>query len=75
MRSNDSSNEVQLPGIETVIASQTERLKPELTSLVLTLDMYVWRLIAVEAREEEAIRAWNPFDSWHSKVPLIISSS
>lgn len=75
MRSNDSSNEVQLPGIETVIASQTERLKPELASLLLTFNMYVWRLIAVEASEEEAIRAWNPFDAWHSKLPLIISPS
>jgi hypothetical protein len=75
MRSNDSSNEVQLLGIETVIASQTERLKPELASLLLTFNMYVWRLIAVEACEEESIRAGNPFDSWHFKTPLTISSA
>jgi hypothetical protein len=75
MRLNDPSNNVQLPGVEAMIPSQTERIEPELAGLVLTLDMYVWRLIAVETREEESIRAGNPFDSWHFNTPLTISSA
>jgi hypothetical protein len=73
MRLNDSSNNVQLPGVEAMIPSQAERLKAELAGLVLTVDVDVRRLIAVKAREEESIRAGNPFDSWHSKTPLSIS--
>jgi hypothetical protein len=58
-----------------MIPSQTERFKPELAGIVLTLDMYVRRLIAIETREEESIEAGNPFDSWHFKTPLTISSA
>jgi hypothetical protein len=55
MRVNDASNHVQLSGTEAMTASQPERLKPELAGLPLTLDMHMWRLAAVETREEEPI--------------------
>src|SRR2546425_1667163 len=37
MRLNDSSNNLQLPGVEAMVPSQSERIEPELAGLVLAL--------------------------------------
>ena len=63
-----ASNHIQVPGAEAVVASKSEWNEPELTGLVLALDMHVRWFITVEAREKETIRSWNPCDSWHSRL-------
>ena len=41
---------------EAVATSQLDRLEPELAGVVLSFDVHVRRLIAVEAGEEDPIR-------------------
>jgi hypothetical protein len=51
-------------------AGKLKRFEPELAGLVLAFHMNVWRLAAIEAREEEPIRPRNTSDSRHSKPAL-----
>ena len=71
MRLDDASDDVQVSGAEAMTASQSERFKPEFARLVLALHMNVWRLVAIEAGEEEPIGTGDAFDSWHSDVSLL----
>jgi len=48
-----------------MIASEFNRLQPELTHYSLTLHMNMHSLIAVEAIKEEYVRAGNIFDRGH----------
>ena len=70
MRPDDASNHVQLSGGKTMTASKPERLKPELAGLVLTLDVHMWRLTAVETCKEEPIWTRDARDLWHSDESL-----
>src|SRR6185436_20788718 len=69
MRLDEAPNHVQLMGAEAVVARKTKRIEPELAGLVLALHVNVRRLIAIEAREEEPVRARDSLDSWHSIAP------
>src|SRR5438094_8755944 len=60
--------DVQLSGAEAVATSQLDRLEPELAGAVLSLDVHVRRLIAVEAGEEEPIGPRDALDSWHCGI-------
>jgi hypothetical protein len=51
-------------------AGKLKWFEPELAGLVLPFHMNVWRLTAVEAREEEPIRSRNTSDSRHPKPAL-----
>ena len=70
MSPEESPNHVQLSGTKAMAASQPKRLEPEFGGPLLTLDMNVGRLIAVETREEEPIWPGNIFNSRHSKKHL-----
>ncbi len=52
---DEAANPAQLSGTETLAASESERLEPELAGLLLPLHMKMWRLATVEAREEEPV--------------------
>jgi hypothetical protein len=62
MTPDESVDHVQVLGLETVVASEHQPLKPEFAGLVLALHVNVRRLAAIEAREKEPIR---------SRIPLI----
>jgi hypothetical protein len=63
---NQSPDHVQLPGREAVVCRQFDRVKPEFASSLFTPDVYVHRLITIEAVEEEPVRSRDVFDSRHS---------
>jgi hypothetical protein len=65
---DDPANDIQLSGAEAVAASQFDRFEPELAGAVLSLDVHVRRLIAVEAGEEDPVRPRDALDSWHSEM-------
>jgi hypothetical protein len=67
---NHAPNDGQLSGAKSMTASQPKRLKPELASLALTLDVYMGRLAAVETCKEEPIWTRDTRDSWHSDTSL-----
>src|SRR4051794_18437207 len=50
-----STNLIQLPRGETIVPSQRHRDKPVLADSVLTLNVHVFRFVAVEAVKEEPI--------------------
>jgi hypothetical protein len=50
-----STNLIQLPRGETIVPSQHDRHEPVLADSVLTLNVHVFRFIAVEAVKEEPI--------------------
>src|SRR3990172_12159039 len=62
------ANHVQLSGVEAVATGQLDRFEPELARTVLSLDVHVRRLIAVEAGEEDPVRPRNALDPWHSDI-------
>jgi hypothetical protein len=70
MLPDESADYVQLMGFEALVASERQRLKPELAGLVLALHVNVRRLSAVEAREKEPVRSGDTLDSWHSRRSL-----
>jgi hypothetical protein len=68
---NQSPDHVQLPGREAVVCRQFDRVKPEFASSLFASslfapDVYVHRLITIEAVEEEPVRSRDVFDSRHS---------
>jgi hypothetical protein len=65
---DDPANHIQLSGVEAVATGQLDRFEPELARAVLSLDVHVRRLIAVEAGEENPVRPRNALDSWHSDI-------
>jgi len=65
---DDPTNHIQFSGVEAVATGQFDRFEPELARAVLSLDVHVRRLIAVEAGEEDPVRPRNALDSWHSDI-------
>ena len=53
-------------GRKTLILANTDRFEPEFADPFFTLNVYMFRFIAVEAEEEESIGTGNVSDSWHS---------
>src|SRR5436309_1329518 len=74
---DEPADDVQLSGAEAVATSQLDRLEPELAGAVLSLDVHVRGLIAVEAGEEDSIGPRDALDSWHCRIfaPLPIRSA
>jgi hypothetical protein len=62
---NQSSDSVQIPRREPTTAGELHRLKPEFAGCVVPFDVDVWRLVAVEAEEEEPVRTREVLDSRH----------
>jgi len=71
MSVDEPADGIQLPSAEAVVASQLDRFEPELAGAVLSLDVHVRRLVAVEAGEEKPIRPGDALDPWHSVMPLL----
>src|SRR3989304_1862083 len=65
---DDPTNHIQFSGVEAVATGQFDRFEPELARAVLSLDVHVRRLIAVEAGEEDPVRPRDALDSWHSDI-------
>jgi hypothetical protein len=68
MRVDEPANSIQLGSAKAVAPSELDRGEPELARRVLSLDMRVWRLVAVEAGEEDPIRPRDALDPGHSAV-------
>src|SRR5262249_16469045 len=62
MDTDQAPDGIHFPSAEAVAASEFDRLEPELARAPLPLDVHVWRLVAVEAGEEESIRSPAPLD-------------
>jgi hypothetical protein len=56
----------ELPGVEAVVPGQLDRIDPELADLVVSLDVHLRWLVAVEAGEEQTVRG--SLDPWHSGI-------
>ena len=65
------TNGIQLSSAKTMAACQLDRFEPKFAGAVLSLDMHVRRLVAVEAGEEKPIRPGDALDPWHSVMPLL----
>jgi len=65
---DDPANHIQLSRSEAVATGQLDRFEPELARAVLSLDVHVLRLIAVEAGEENPVQPRNALDPWHSDI-------
>ena len=52
-----------------MIAGKGDRLKPEFADASITLNVYMLRLIAVEAKKEKPIGTGDTSDSWHFQYP------
>jgi hypothetical protein len=74
---DEPANDIQLSSAEAVAASQLDRFEPKLAGAVLSLDVHVRRLVAVEAGEENPVRPRDALDSWHSEMfaPLPVRSA
>jgi hypothetical protein len=60
MGADEPTNPIQLLSVEAVVPSQPNRIDPELAGLVVSLDVHVDWLVAVEAGEEHTIRPGGP---------------
>lgn len=72
MYADEPTNPIQLSGVEAVVSSQLDGIEPELASLVVSLDVHVRWLVAVEACEEHAIRSGDSLDTWHPGRPTFL---
>ena len=52
-------------GRKPQILAKTDRFEPELADPFFTLNVYMFRFIAVEAEKEESIGTGNVSDRWH----------
>jgi hypothetical protein len=62
------SDATQLPGVESVIPRQPQRLQPELARLALALDVNVRRFDAIEARKEQSVGTRDSTHPRHSSL-------
>src|SRR5688500_558971 len=67
---DDSADLVQLSRAEPMVKRQSDRRQPELRVLTIATDVHVRRFIAVEAIEEEPIRARNVRNARVTMVPF-----
>ena len=70
MSGDQPTNGIQLSSAKTVAACQLDRFEPKLAGAVLSLDVHVRGIVAVEAGEEKPIRPGDALDPWHSGIPL-----
>jgi hypothetical protein len=63
---DEPANDIQFSSAEAVAASYLDRFDPELAGAVLSFDVHVCRLVAVEAGEENSVRPRDALDPWHS---------
>jgi hypothetical protein len=70
MRLDDPPNHVQFPGAKPMTSRQLDRIKLELTGPVLTFDVHVGWLAAVETCEEESVWTGYARDARHSDGSL-----
>jgi hypothetical protein len=60
MPPDESADYAQFVGIEALVASERQRIKPEFADLVIALRVNMRRLGTIEAREKEPIRPGMP---------------
>src|SRR5574341_2517127 len=66
---------IDVGSTEAVVASQLERVEPELAGGVVSLDVHMRRFVAVEAREEHPVWARDALDPWHSGISSLSARS
>jgi len=62
---NEFSNDVEFLWRKTAILTEINRFQPKFANQLIPLHMNVFRFTAIEAIKEEAIGAWDIFDTWH----------
>ena len=62
---DELADSIQLLSAKPIVRRQHDRIEPELTRLSLPLGVNMPRFLAVEAVEEESIRADDPLNCWH----------
>jgi hypothetical protein len=62
---DEFSNDLEFLWRKAAILTEIDRFQPKFANHFIPLHMDVFRFAAIEAIKEEAIGAWDIFDSWH----------
>lgn len=63
---DNGSDAVELAGRKPMIRTQHDRGEPEFAYHPLAAYVDMWRFVTIKAVEEQAIRAWNIGNRWHT---------